>query len=197
MAVDRARATALAALAAVRRRDAYANLVLPGLLDRRGLAGRDAALATDLTYGTLRGLGTYDRVLEACTQRPLRAARPEVLDALRLGTHQLLVAGVPPHAAVSTTVDLVTARSGSGAARFTNAVLRHVASADLDEWAHRLAPPELDLLDHLAMRCAASRQRAPPRDRGCLARALQPRRAREGGGSARGMGSHSGCAAGR
>ncbi len=152
MAVDRARATALAALAAVRRRDAYANLVLPGLLDRRGLAGRDAALATDLTYGTLRGLGTYDRVLEACTQRPLRAARPEVLDALRLGTHQLLVAGVPPHAAVSTTVDLVTARSGSGAARFTNAVLRHVASADLDEWAHRLAPPELDLLDHLAMR---------------------------------------------
>jgi 16S rRNA (cytosine967-C5)-methyltransferase len=152
VALDRARATALAALATVRRRDAYANLVLPGLLDRRGLVGRDAALATDLTYGTLRGLGSYDRVLEACTQRPLREARPEVLDALRLGAHQLLVAGIPPHAAVSTTVDLVAERAGAGAARFANAVLRHVASADLDEWAHRLAPPEQDLLDHLAVR---------------------------------------------
>ncbi|HVT70862.1 MAG TPA: transcription antitermination factor NusB, partial [Trebonia sp.] len=50
-------------LAAVRDRAAYANLLLPKLLGERGLAGRDAALATELAYGTLRGQGSYDAVL--------------------------------------------------------------------------------------------------------------------------------------
>lgn len=151
MPADRAREAALAALRAVRERDAYANLVLPELLRSRGLTGREAARATDLTYGTLRGLGTYDQVLDACTTRPLAQAAPDVVDALRLGAHQLLVGGVPPHAAVSTTVDLVRRRRGVGAGRFANAVLRHVAGADLDEWARRLAPdPRVDRYGHLA-----------------------------------------------
>ena len=44
-------------LLAVADRDAYANLLLPQLLAQRQLSGRDAALATELTYGTLRGRG--------------------------------------------------------------------------------------------------------------------------------------------
>src|SRR5512133_941854 len=51
---DPAREVALAALRAVRERGAYANLVLPALLAERGITGRDAALATELTYGTAR-----------------------------------------------------------------------------------------------------------------------------------------------
>lgn len=149
----RARRAALDALAAVRERDAYANLVLPRLLRSRGLAGPEAGRATDLTYGTLRGLGTYDRIIDACSQRPLPRIDPPVLDALRLGTYQLLEARVPPHAAVSTTVELVRQRSGPGAARFANAVLRHVADADLDEWAQRLtAPDDQDPRARLAFR---------------------------------------------
>jgi 16S rRNA (cytosine967-C5)-methyltransferase len=151
VARDPAREAALAGLRAVREREAYANLVLPGVLRRRGLTGRDAAAATDLTYGTLRGLGTYDQVLDACASRPLTRADPAVVDALRLGAHQLLVAGTPAHAAVATTVDLVRRRSGPGAAGFANAVLRQVAGADLVEWAHRLAPdPQADRLGYLA-----------------------------------------------
>ena len=61
-----AREVALAVLRAVADRDAYANLLLPSLLAERGLHGRDAALATELAYGTLRGRGTYDAVLAAC-----------------------------------------------------------------------------------------------------------------------------------
>jgi 16S rRNA (cytosine967-C5)-methyltransferase len=148
---DPARQAALAALRAVRERDAYANLVLPAVLRSRGLHGRDAARATDLTYGTLRGLGTYDQVLDACATRPLAEAAPDVVDALRLGAYQLLGAGVAPHAAVSTTVGLVRRRSGPGAGRFANAVLRQVAGADLGEWARRLGPdPDVDRLGHLA-----------------------------------------------
>ncbi len=149
--MDPARAAALVALRRVRRRDAYANLVVPALLRERGLHGRSAAAVTDLVYGTLRGLGTYDRVLGVCTQRPLASTPPDLLDALRLGAYQLLSAGTPAHAAVSTTVDLVRGRHGAGAAGFVNAVLRHVAGADLPTWAERVAPAQRDRTEHLAV----------------------------------------------
>lgn len=53
-AVDPARTAARDVLRAVRERDAYANLVLPALLRERKLDSRDAALATELTYGAAR-----------------------------------------------------------------------------------------------------------------------------------------------
>lgn len=103
---DPARRVAYDVLAAVEQRDAYANLLLPALLNERGMSGRDAALATELTYGTLRRQGTYDAILEACVDRTLASVDREVLPVLRLGAHQLLSTKIPPHAAVSATVDL-------------------------------------------------------------------------------------------
>src|SRR5690606_41742365 len=47
---DPARRAAFDALRAVTERDAYANLILPELLRQRRITGRDAALATELTY---------------------------------------------------------------------------------------------------------------------------------------------------
>ncbi len=64
----------------------------------------------------------------------------KVLDILRLGCHQLLSMRVPPHAAISTSVDLARAEAGDGAAGFTNAVLRKVAERDRDAWVRRVAP---------------------------------------------------------
>src|SRR6476659_9181992 len=87
---DPARRAAYDVLRAVTDRDAYANLLLPALLAERGLHGRDAALATELAYGTLRGRGSYDAVLAACSTRALADIDPPLLDVLRLGTHQLL-----------------------------------------------------------------------------------------------------------
>ena len=57
---DAARLAAYDVLKAVRVDDEYANLALPGILRARGLSGRDAAFATELAAGTLRGQGTYD-----------------------------------------------------------------------------------------------------------------------------------------
>jgi 16S rRNA (cytosine967-C5)-methyltransferase len=148
----RARRAALDTLAAVAERDAYANLVLPGLLRSRGLTGPEAARATDLTYGTLRGQGTYDQVISACSSRALTRIDPAVLDALRLGTHQLLFGRVPAHAAVATTVDLVRQRSGAGSARFANAVLRAISQRSLDEWVEALLGEDAPERDRLAMR---------------------------------------------
>ncbi|MEV0596425.1 RsmB/NOP family class I SAM-dependent RNA methyltransferase [Nonomuraea cavernae] len=146
---DQARNAAFDVLRAVDERDAYANLLMPRLLRERGLKGRDAALATELAYGTLRGLGGYDAIIKVCGDRE---PDPAVRDALRLGAHQLLKMRVPPHAAVGTTVDLVRLRIGAGAAKFVNAVLRKIASRSLDEWMAIVAPdPADDLSGHLAI----------------------------------------------
>ncbi len=134
------RSVAFAVLRAVSEQDAYANLVLPRLLREARLSPRDAALATELAYGTLRGRGTYDAVLAACSDRPLAAVDPAVLDALRLGAHQLLATRTAAHAAVSETVDLVRRESNRGAAGFTNAVLRKVSRRDLAAWLDEVAP---------------------------------------------------------
>jgi 16S rRNA (cytosine967-C5)-methyltransferase len=137
---DPARLAAYDVLEAVRTQDAYTNLVLPPLLRARQITGRDAAFATELVSGTIRRQGTYDAVLAACVDRPLAKVDPGVLDALRLGTHQLLAMRVPAHAAVGTTVDVVRSAVGHGPAGFVNAVLRSVAAHDLSGWVRRVAP---------------------------------------------------------
>ena len=149
---DPARRAAYDVLRAVDERDAYANLVLPPMLRERGISGRDAALATELAYGTLRGQGTYDAVLSACVDRPLDQLDRPVLDVLRLGTHQLLRMRVPDHAAVSTTVGLAASAVGAGASRLVNAVLRKVSARDLNAWMDQVAPsPGTDPIGHLAV----------------------------------------------
>lgn len=149
---DLPRTAALELLDAVRTRDSYANLALPAILRRHRLRDRDAGLATELGYGTLRAQGLLDAVLGHCVDRPLTKVEPELVDALRLGAYQLLRTRVPRHAAVDTTVELVQARAGSRSAGFVNAVLRRVSERDEAAWVALLAPPvEEDPLGHAAL----------------------------------------------
>jgi 16S rRNA (cytosine967-C5)-methyltransferase len=148
---DPARRAAYDVLRAVADRDAYANLLLPALLTERGLTGRDAAFATELTYGTLRGRGTYDAIVAACSDRD--ELDPPVRDVLRLGAHQLLATRVGRYAAVATSVDLVKDVCGPRPSGFVNAVLRRVATRDLDAWIQLVAPDRSrDLPGYLAVR---------------------------------------------
>lgn len=121
-------------LRAVDERDSYVNLLLPGLLRERHIEGRDAALATELTHGTLRMRGTYDAIIATAVKKGLASVDAPVLDALRLGTHQLLSMRIPSHAAVSTTVDLVRSEVGHKPVAFANAVLRKIGSQNIETW---------------------------------------------------------------
>ncbi len=132
-----ARRVAFDVLRAVDESDAYANLLLPKQIDAARLSAADAGLATELTYGTLRRRGTYDAIIALASDRAPERVDPAVLDALRLGVHQLLSMRVPTHAAVNETVALVRATAGGRAAGFANAVLRRIASADEAEWIGR------------------------------------------------------------
>ncbi|MEV0696584.1 transcription antitermination factor NusB [Saccharopolyspora sp. NPDC050389] len=156
--VDPARLAAVETLRAVRERDAYANLALPPLLKQRRISGRDAALATELTYGACRAQGLLDAVIDDCSNRPLAELDPKMLDALRLGVYQLLRTRIPAHAAVASTVDIVRFENGSKLAGFANAVMRHATELDEQGWVDKLAPARAeDPVGHLAMRYAHPR----------------------------------------
>ncbi|WP_040164407.1 RsmB/NOP family class I SAM-dependent RNA methyltransferase [Microbacterium gorillae] len=137
-AVSPARAVAYDVIRAVTSSDAYANLLLPTAITRAGLSGADAGLATELTYGTLRRLGLYDAVIEIAADRPTSRIKPEVLDALRLGAHQVLATRVAAHAAVNETVNLARGAGGQKVGGFANAVMRRITERSADEWIARL-----------------------------------------------------------
>ncbi|GAS92114.1 RsmB/NOP family class I SAM-dependent RNA methyltransferase [Mycolicibacterium brisbanense] len=139
--LDPARRAAFDVLRAVSERDAYANLALPALLTERKIEGRDAAFATELTYGACRARGLLDAVIEKAAGRSTENIDPVLLDLLRLGAYQLLRTRVEPHAAVSTTVDQAGIEFDTARAGFVNGVMRTIASRDEQAWADELAPP--------------------------------------------------------
>ena len=141
---DPARLVAFEVLRAVAEEDAYANLVLPARIRHHHLDKRDAGFATELSYGALRGQGTYDAILARCVDRPLAKLDPAVLDALRIGAHQLLAMRVPAHAALDQTVGLARAVIGAGPSALINAVLRKVSAHSLEEWLDLLVEGETD-----------------------------------------------------
>ncbi|GBE66044.1 putative methyltransferase [Mycobacterium sp. MFM001] len=149
--LDPARKAAFDVLRAVTERDAYPNLALPALLRERGIRGRDAAFATELTYGTCRTRGLLDAVIGAAAGRKPAAIDPVLLDLLRLGAYQLLRTRVETHAAVSTTVEQAGIEFDSARAGFVNAVLRTISARDEKEWVDELAPdPVADPVGHAA-----------------------------------------------
>ena len=151
---DPARLVAFEVLRAVSSEDAYANLVLPARIRHHGLDKRDAGFATELSYGALRSQGTYDAILARCVDRPLVELDPAILDALRIGVHQLVSMRVPAHAALDQTVGLARAVIGAGPSALINAVLRKVSAYTLEEWLELLLSDESDETKKAAIRYA-------------------------------------------
>ena len=127
--VSPARLVAYDVLRDVDERDAYANLALPSRIRAANLDGRDAALATELVAGTLRGQGRYDRILELASGRSVDRIDERTLRVLRLGAHQLLAMRTASHAAVNESVELQRKVANPAAAGFVNGVLRSVGRA--------------------------------------------------------------------
>ena len=107
---------------------AYATLALSGELGRaRNLTPSDRGLATELVYGVLKRRLRLDHALAALAPRGLEALDQRVLDALRIGAHQILFLRVPAHAAVDDAVGAVKQARGQKLANFANALLRRLA----------------------------------------------------------------------
>jgi 16S rRNA (cytosine967-C5)-methyltransferase len=118
-----ARRVALDALVRIEA-GAFAHILVPDLLRRTQLAARDRGFVTELVYGTVRMQRALDFQLAKVSRQPIAGLEAEVRAAVRLGAYQLLI-GIPSHAAVGETVEVVAPRQRG----FVNAVLRALARA--------------------------------------------------------------------
>ncbi len=107
---------------------AFASRALDAALAGAGaIDPREARLATELVYGTLRRALSLDLALARHASRPLADVDPAARVALRLGAYQILHLGTAPHAAVGEAVALAKQVQHGRAAGFVNAVLRALA----------------------------------------------------------------------
>src|ERR1700704_2744408 len=87
---------------------------------------RDAALAHEIVFGVLRHRAQLDYLITHYSGRT-RKLDSEVRTSLRMGIYQLrYLERIPPHAAVTDTVQLVKRARKTSAAGFVNAILRQV-----------------------------------------------------------------------
>jgi 16S rRNA (cytosine967-C5)-methyltransferase len=106
--------------------DAYADRAFRGAAEK--LDARDRAFAMQIAYGTVQRVRTLDHAIETLGRRPVRKLDPPVRAALRIGAYQLAyMDGVPAHAAVDESVELVRRAGLERAVAFTNAVLRRLS----------------------------------------------------------------------
>lgn len=114
------RAAAARVLARVLREHVAADDALEGA----AVAARDAALLAALVFGALRWHHRLEWQTRQLLTRPLKPAQLELAALLRLGLLQLQEFRIPPHAAVSATVDAAAELGFAGARGLVNAVLR-------------------------------------------------------------------------
>ena len=145
-AVSPARKVAFAVLRRVFEQGAFADQVLHA--EAEHLDPRDRALARRLVFGTVQRRLALDHVIGTLAGR--RTLDADVRGALRLGLFQLLfLDGVPAHAAVDESVELVKRSRGAG---LVNAVLRRATCegkavlAAADEAVRESVPPWLAAL---------------------------------------------------
>ena len=133
-----ARKLAISCINRIDESEGYANIVLSNALKKANADQRDRNLVTEIVYGATR----MQRALDWVVDRYLMKSPPSALRAsLRVGAYQLLYTRIPPHAAVSTTVE-ASSRKNKGV---VNAVLRKVAEELPVEWPNegvRLSYPD-------------------------------------------------------
>lgn len=97
------------------------------------LDSRDAGLASDIVFGTLRRRGELDAIIAAHSKRGVERLDPAVRIALEMALYQIrFLDRVPAHAAVNDSVELARRAGKSSAASFVNAVLRKALREPVD-----------------------------------------------------------------
>lgn len=118
------RETALDLVDAVEKSGSYSNLMVHHAIEKNGITGRDAALLTELAYGTIQRKMTLDFFLA-----PFLKKKPErwVRNLLRLSLYQMVYLDkIPERAVIHEAVNIAKKRGHKGIAGMVNGVLRSV-----------------------------------------------------------------------
>jgi 16S rRNA (cytosine967-C5)-methyltransferase len=118
----------------VEQDDAYANLVLPKLLNDSQVDSRDAGFIQELGFGAIRNRRLYELIIESASNREVASIELAARLVLLLGIHQLLAMRVPAHAAINETVNIAKRKASKSAVGFVNAVLRRVSEKSRGQW---------------------------------------------------------------
>jgi len=122
-----ARQVALDVLVKVEEAGAYSNLQLNRTLQSEQLSRADAALATELVYGTISRKLTIDYWLSQLVAKGLHKLEPWVHQLLRMSMYQLLwLDRIPAHAVVNEAVKIAKKKGHQGISGMVNGVLRNV-----------------------------------------------------------------------
>ncbi|MFL5824327.1 MAG: 16S rRNA (cytosine(967)-C(5))-methyltransferase RsmB [Solirubrobacteraceae bacterium] len=117
-----ARACAFAVARRVFEQGAYADRAFAS--EAADLQARDRSLGMRIAYGVVQRRATLDHLAARLLRPELSRLEPAVLAAVRVGLFQVLyLDGIPDHAAVGESVELVK-RTSPGGAKLVNAVLR-------------------------------------------------------------------------
>ncbi len=126
-ALPPSRVAALAAFRACLRGGLDLQPALDAAIRKTAPDARDAGLATELVYGTLRLRGRLDALLDRLLDDPGRVPA-KLRDILAIAAYELLFLDkVPDYASVDWAVSAARADCGQGLAGLCNAVLRKVA----------------------------------------------------------------------
>jgi len=87
---------------------------------------RDRALAAELSYGVCRWFRRLGAIIDHLLQKPFKPRDRDLRLLLMVGAYQLLYSRVPPHAALSTTVDGTRTLGKAWASKLVNGVLRRL-----------------------------------------------------------------------
>ena len=155
MSISPARRAAFKTLLRVFEQEAYTDRAFAA--EARRLNDRDRALAQRLAYGTVQRVRTLDHAINELGKKSPGTFDPPVRAALRLGAYQLAFsAGIPAHAAVNESVELVREYGPPYAIKFTNAIMRRLSEGaralieNLPEWTPREAALRYSYPDWIA-----------------------------------------------
>ncbi|MCR8656117.1 16S rRNA (cytosine(967)-C(5))-methyltransferase RsmB [Paenibacillus endoradicis] len=128
-----ARLIALEVLVKVEEAGAYSNLQLNKTLQEQQLSRQDAALTTEIVYGTISRKLTIDYWLSKFVAKGLHKLQPWVHQLLRLSIYQLVwLDRIPPHAVVNEAVNIAKRKGHQGISSMVNGVLRSAIRGQAD-----------------------------------------------------------------
>lgn len=122
-----AREAALKVLLDVECNGAYSNLALNRILKSNRISAQDAALATELVYGTIQRQNTIDYFLDRFVSSGLHKLETWVLCLLRMSFYQIYyLDNIPDYAVVHEAVTIARKKGHRGIAGMVNGVLRSI-----------------------------------------------------------------------